>query len=447
VALWFWLGAASAFAQQTNSSLLPIDLQAALRLAGAQSLDVWIAGEQVKIAQADHEQARLRFFPWIEPAVGYRRHEGNIQDVGGSILDVSKQSYAAGASLNAKVEIGEAIYQSLAAKQLVRAAEEGLEAQRQNVTLDAAQAYFELARAKASVGVAHDAVRIAADYAAQVERAVSVGIAFKGDAHRAAARTAQARMGLRQVEEQHLAASARLVQMLRLEPTAVLDPQDADLAPLTLVKRETALDALVAQALASRPELRQSEAVGASARRHAQGATYGPLVPTLGARADFYGLGGGQSGDWGNFDDGQDYFVGLSWRIGPGGLFDGGRRRAATAREQTSQLESLRLRDEVTRQVVEAQARANSLTDQIALAQQTMASAEETLKLSQQRKEFGVGAVLETIQAEQEYARARQEYLRVLAEHNAAQFRLRAALGQPIADAQGEADTPSASSR
>ena len=49
---------------------------------------------------------------------------------------------------------------------------------------------------------------------------------------------------------------------------------------------------------------------------------------------------------------------------------------------------------------------------------------------SRNRKEFGVGAVLETIQAEQELTRTRLDHLRLVAEHNQAQYALRYALGE-----------------
>jgi hypothetical protein len=49
----------------------------------------------------------------------------------GNIIDVDKYSYAPGASLNAQVKSAIAIYNALAAKQLVRAADHGLDAQKQ----------------------------------------------------------------------------------------------------------------------------------------------------------------------------------------------------------------------------------------------------------------------------------------------------------------------------
>src|SRR5690606_7434019 len=76
-----------------------IDLPTALRLAGAESVDVQLARERLVEAEADYEAALLRFFPWINASTGYRHHDGDIQDVGGDILTTQKQSYAGGIRL------------------------------------------------------------------------------------------------------------------------------------------------------------------------------------------------------------------------------------------------------------------------------------------------------------------------------------------------------------
>ncbi|MBI3878558.1 MAG: TolC family protein [Verrucomicrobia bacterium] len=417
-------------AAEPAPSASPIDLPTALRLAGAQNLDVAIARERVKEAKAQHEQARMNYFPWITPGIGYRRHDGNIQDTPGNITTESKQSYGIGAALTAQVDLGDTIYKTLAAKQLAKAAEEGAEAKRQETVFLAAAGYFELARAAGAAGAAAEAVRISEDYSGQVKRAVDAGIAFKGDAFRAEVQVEKNRMLLRQAEEQRRVAAARLAQTLRLKPATDLAPQETELAPLTLVDRNAALDSLVSRALASRPELRQGDFLAQSAEASRKGATQGPLIPTIGASAYFGGLGGGRNGSTGNFGDTQDYFLGLSWKIGAGGLFDRGRERAAESRHQTSLLELEKAQQDVMRQVVEAHTRVHSLGDQLAMAKRALASATELMKLSRERKEFGVGAVLETIQAEQELTRARLDYLNVLAAHNQAQYALQRAVGE-----------------
>jgi outer membrane protein TolC len=399
-----------------------IDLATVLRLAGAQNLDVAIARERVKEAQAQHDQARMQFLPWLSPGVGYKRHDGNIQDVAGNVFDATKQSYTAGAALAAQLDLGDAIYKSLSSRQLVIAAEGSAEARRQESVYTAATGYFELARAHGAAGAAREGVRIAEDYAGQVRRAVEAGIAFQGDVFRAEVQVEKNRILVRQAEEQRQIAAARLAQTLRLPPTTDLAPQDAELAPLSLLETNASLDSLVARALGTRPELRQSSALRASAEQSRRGAQYGPWVPTLGAQYFYGGLAGGRDDHFGDFDRTSDLLVGLSWRIGPGGLFDRSRIRAAEARERATGLELEKVRDEVVRQVVEAHSRTRSLADQLGSAQRALTAAEQSLKYSLDRKEFGVGAVLEAVQAEQELTRARLDYLSVLAEHNKAQF-------------------------
>jgi outer membrane protein TolC len=412
-----------------GKNLHPIDLPTALQLAGAQNLDVKIAAEKVAEAKANHESARLQFFPWLSPGAGYRKHEGRIQAVDGAVFDASKQSYNAGATLTAQVDIGDALYKTLAARQLVNASNHALDAQRQDTILAAAQGYFDLAKAQAAVSVAQEAVRISQDYENQLQRAVEVGIALKGDELRVRVQTERNQLTVRQAQEQQRIAAARLAQTLRLDPKVELAARDADLAPLAMTTPAATLDALVGQAYASRPELRQSHALTQAARETKDGAVYGPLIPTVGAQAFAGGLGGGTGGSTGNFGDSQDYIAGLSWRIGPGGLGDFGRIRAADSRLKQSQLVGEKLRDEITRQVVEAHTRVQSQSDQVATAKKALATAEENLRLARERKQFGVANVLENILAEQELTRTRNDYFGAVAEFNKAQFTLGRAIG------------------
>ena len=179
-----------------------------------------------------------------------------------------------------------------------------------------------------------------------------------------------------------------------------------------------------------RPELKQGEAQIEAAREIKNGAVYGPLIPAIGAQAFGGGLGGGRNGDTGNFGGQADYFVGIGWRIGPGGLFDSGRQRAAKAQLHSARIDLEKTRDQVIRQVVEAATRVQSQAEQIETARRALAAAEEGLHLAQQRKEFGVGVVLENILAEQDLTRARNDYLKAVTEFNKAQYGLSKAAGQ-----------------
>src|SRR3954464_487462 len=92
------LGLDHGFAQPTNS-VYPIDLPTVLRLAGAQNLDIEIARQRLVEARANHGSAVASFFPWLSPGITYKRHDNNIQDVAGNVIEVHKQSYAPGGTI------------------------------------------------------------------------------------------------------------------------------------------------------------------------------------------------------------------------------------------------------------------------------------------------------------------------------------------------------------
>jgi outer membrane protein TolC len=406
-----------------------IDLPAALRLAGAQNLDVQAARARLAEARALHQDALLRFFPWVIVGISYTRHDGRLQATEGDVVTVSRQAYAPGATLTGQWELGDAVYRRLAAKQLEHAAGHALDAQRQDAVVAAARDYFDLAVAQAAVGVAREAVQISTSHESQVRAAVEAGIAFKGDALRVAVQTERNRLLLRQGEERQRVAAARLAQTLHLDPAIRLVARDADLVPLALVATPGEANTLVQQALLARPELKRSRALVEAAREDAKAAVYGPLIPSLGAQVFGGGMGGGRNDATGSFGDREDYLVGVGWRIGPGGIFDFPRQRAARARLSSAEIGAQQTHDEIVREVVEASTRMQSQLEQIDVAKRALGSAEEALRLVRQRREFGVGIVLENILAERDFTQARNDYLHAVAELNKAQYELSKAVG------------------
>jgi len=408
-----------------------IDLPSALRLAGARNLDVQLAREKVAEAYAAQESAIERFFPWVAPGITYRRHDNLIQNTEGVIEDVHKQSYSPGAAIAAQTDLGDAIFKSLEAHQLTKAARHGFDAQQQETTLAAARGYFDLAAAHETVAVAREALRLSADYATEIDRAVEAGIAFKGDALRVKVQQQRDEIALRRAEEDVRLASAKLVQILHLDPIVELVPsRRGGIVPLSIVSTTDSLGDLVSQALAARPETRQSAALLSAAQHAKNGSIYGPLIPSVGGQAFFGGLGGGMNGDTGHFGESEDYVALLNWRVGPGGLFDFGNIHAQQARLRSAAFAADKMIDQVANEVITSHTRLRSLADQIATAKQSLSDAEEALRLGQERKEFGVGVVLETIQAEQDLSRVRNDYLNIVTDYNKTQYSLLRALGQ-----------------
>jgi outer membrane protein TolC len=344
----------------------PIDLPSALKLAGAQNLDIKISRERLKEAEANRTSALEKFFPWLAPGVYYHRRDGLAQAVpSGVISSANFDSYAPGGTVAAQIDVGDAIYTSLASKQLVKAARQGLEVQNRDSVLSAAERYLDLAKANALVEVARQALETSKDYQKQLHTAVGAGVAFRGDELRVQTQTERYQIALRQSKEQERLAAVSLAEVLHLDQSLVLTPVDSTLVPLTLVPTNSDASVLVEQALGARPELKQGKAQTDAARAAKAGAVYGPLIPSIGAQVFAGGLGGGPDHGPHTFGGEQDYVVSAMWRIGPGGLFDMGRIRASEARLTTAELSEAKLKDTVTAQVVSSLTQVQSLLDQI----------------------------------------------------------------------------------
>lgn len=406
-----------------------IDLPAAMRLAGAQNLDVQLAQERLDEARAAEDETLWQFFPTLGAGVGYAAHNGRIQDVGGTILDVDKQQVTFGPSLSASLDFGEAVYKRLAARQLTSAAGHAIDAQKRASVLAAVEAYLDLAKAHADASVAREAVKVAQEYKQQLANGVNAGVAFKGDELRSETQLHRHELLLKQAEEQRGVAGARLAELLHLRAGVLLLPRENDVVPVNLKLADSKLEHLLAQAYAQRPELKVDAARLEAANAGLKGARYGPMVPSLGAHVVAGGLGGGRDGSVGGFGGSGDYQVTLGWRIGPGGLFDKPRIRAAESRTRQAETLQARTHDEVTRQVTENYERVKALREELRIARQNVGTANETLKLALERKEFAVGIVLETLQSEQDLVTVKLEYVNTVIEQNRAQYRLRSALG------------------
>jgi outer membrane protein TolC len=394
---------------QTNQ---PIDLPTVLRLAGANNLDLAIVRQQLLQAKAADEAATLRFFPWLAPGFSYDAHNGAISALPGPITPVTSQIYGPQLSVADNVDLGDAIYQKLSTKQLFLAADNRVEAQRNDTLLAAANAYFDLVSAVAQLAIARDAVQISSDYDNQLQRAVGIGVAQRADELQVSIQTQRYEIAARQAEELIRLKAAALAVILHIDPAINLLPVDQIPTELTLIPPDADVSILIAEALDARPELHEQAAVTKSADYERKGAIYGPLVPSLGTQLTYGGLGGGPNGSMIGLRSYEDFAFMLNWRIGPGGLFDFSRIDDANARLEQARLGLLKLHDQVTGQVVQSYETTRSAKDQIDIAEKSVDQAQQSVQLYTQRRQFGVGAVLEVITAQQDLTQARTDLVR-----------------------------------
>ena len=406
-----------------------INLESALRLCGANHLELQSARVSLQTANAKYADTRKKYFPWLMVGANYRRLDGNTQNTQGDVTDESKNSYQAGLGVVAELRIGEVMYQSLAAQQRARAAGHDIEAVRNQALAQVTQAYFRLLRAQASQQVSEQSKILAGDYETQLAAAVKAGVAFEADQLRAQVQSLRHDLMIRKAKEDVQIASVQLCEILRLPNGLNLRGDSGELVPMSITDADASLSNFVTQALNHRPELRSREAMLAAAKTDAEGAVKAPFYPELSMRGNLGGLGGGRNGDSGNFDETSEVVVGLGWRIGPGGLFDSTRSATAQTLEEQEKLLVEKTRQRITREVLESIAKARSLKDRIAITEKLLDATEKAYKLTRERGQQGIGGVLETLRSEEDLSFARLAYFDLVTEFNIAQTNLRCALG------------------
>ena len=298
------------YSQTQNGTAYPIDLQTTLRLAGAQNLDIRIARSELQKARANQLMAWEKFLPWLSSGAVFDQRDGmSLSSVSGVVEKANYGFNLPGLTVVGRVPVGDAIFNALAARQFVRASRNALDAQWQNSSLAAALSYFDTLGAKARANVERQAAIISATYQKELHHAVASGIAFKGDELRIQTETERYQIAVRLWLQHQRDSSAKLADILRMDSTIELIPEDSDLMPIMLFDTQTPLESIVQQAYSSRPEIRESQALIEAANAQRKGVTYGPIIPTLSTSMFFGSLNGKWDGfkSPGSHDAGQQY--------------------------------------------------------------------------------------------------------------------------------------------
>jgi outer membrane protein TolC len=404
----------------------PIDLATVRRLAGANSLDIAYMREKAREAYAHSELADERLWPSLGPEFVYRRHEGLTQGTDGQFVEVDKQQAFAGVRARLRWEVGDGIFESLSAAQRYEGSLRALEGTELNVILEASLAYYDLVRDHLRFRVAGQSAAVTSKLEEQLDASVRAGRGFRGDVLRVRVQLAASRLQETRARESIQVTSIRLVSLLHLVPGIELVPAEEIPTPVSLVPGDVPEEQIVQEAQQTRPEVREAAAEIAAARHAQNGAVWGPLIPEVQVEA----LGGGLGPIWSDSERTEDYVVALGWRIGPGGLFDPGRRRLAESRVHQAEINLERVRQRVGEQVRTAFAQARAKREQLRVAEQAVRDAEEALTLNQERQAREIGLPLEVLQAEEALTRARLDHFLTIVEHNQAQLRLFAAVGR-----------------
>jgi outer membrane protein TolC len=405
---------------------MPVDLPAALALAGADNLTVKTA-EEVVNEQAGFETLALsRFLPSLLPRYAYNEHRGEAQKTEGAFLNAPRHSHTAVNRTTLAVNPGRAVFEALAARQTRRASEFGVERITLEVLLVAAQQYFDLVRSLHQVGIAEESLRQAEEILRVNRDRMQKGVGLQLDVARSEARAAEARQFVQEATAAYRLASIRLAVTLQIPPDVTLYPRDPAVTPIEFVPPTAALEGLYRSALANHPSLKEQAMLVLAAETARSGAILEPFLPRITAEANNGWLGPNLQ-TMNNFGD---YTVGLQWEIEGLGLGNLGRERVARARLRQAELRAEDVRQRLLASVAESMQEVGLLRSLTETAARQAAAAEEGFRLAENRYKSGTGLFLDVLDAQAQLTRARVNRLVVVIEFNKAQFRLFTRIGE-----------------
>jgi outer membrane protein TolC len=429
----------------TQVRLQTIDLPYALRLVNASNPTIAVARERVNEAYARYQQAAVLWVPNAfiggnpdAPAFlpTFYHHDGNIQNAEGNVFQTVKSNFALEAGATINLSIADAIFAPRIARQATAAAAARARAVTDDIQLDVALGYLDLLRAFGALAINSETLSMAEQMLRAAESAERNGLSkTSADADRARTEYESLRRERIDLEGQAVTASARLTQLLLLDPVLDLVPADRVVVPIALVNTDVAIDELIATALLNRPELAESRALVQQALIAWRANKLRPLIPTL--QVAYYSA-SFQGGDPGfhNTAYRDDILAQAGWELHNGGLGDLYRARESRARYNEATFHVLEVQAQVGSEVSAAAKLTITRARSLRSAQEAVRQAEDMWsRLS--KAAFGMVAgprrfdPLEALIAEQQLHAARFQYLDEVISYNRNEFRLYWSMGQP----------------
>jgi outer membrane protein TolC len=293
----------------------------------------------------------------------------------------------------------------------VRAAREGLVAANwthnrtlQNVVATAAAAYFDYTAARGLLSAQQATVAQAEANLAAAEERRRVGVATIADVLQARTALAQARLDLQSVEGNLLTTRGALAVATGFPATLEYD------VDTTVVERDLrvltdSVDALIAGALAERPDLAAVQAEYQQARARVQVARAQRLPSITANGSTGYTKVGGQPGSWA---DSYTLTVGLQIPLFNGFAWEYNQQQAE-AEAEAPRARADGLNQQLVFEVFRSYYALRTATTRVGSADDLLRSARESAEAARGRYQAGVGTLLELLTAESALAGARAQ--------------------------------------
>jgi hypothetical protein len=386
----------------------------------------------------------------------YIRHDGGGPDFNKGVMTApSVNFFQAGGGLAVSnpglfqmLNLTDAYFEPLVARRVLNSRQWDIQTAKNDSLLMTAEAYFRVHQYRGMYAGALYAVERGHDLVDRISR-LSRDLVPRVEIDRARNLVADLEQQATSAREAWRVHSADLTQVLRLDPRAVVIPQEHDHLQLTLIDPALPLHDLQQIALTNRPELASYQALVQAAEARIRREKMRPLLPvvliggfqTPGGmliQGGIFGLGPNSSlNQW---TGRLDVSFQLVWQLDAFGIGNLARIKQQRGDESRTIIELRRTQDRVEAEVTEAQARLQSAAARVGQADRALRSSfiafNGNFEGLQQTTRFGdvlvpVFRPQEVVYALQRLKTAFDEYFTTVAEYNRAQFQMFHALGYP----------------
>jgi outer membrane protein len=375
-----------------------LGLAEAVDLARARQPQLAVARASTEASDARADQARSPLLPQLLGAASYERTTSNFVSrpgaVPSSVARTNGSSWASTDFWQFSVAASQLVYDFGETSGRWRAARESAAAQRSSeraaelqAILVARSAFFAARATKDLVGVARETLANQEAHLAQIAGFVRAGTRPEIDLAQARTDRANSAVQLINAENGYAIARAQLAAAIGHDGPVDFEVSDEALPPVA--GEDGALEALVAEGAASRPDLaaleRQVRAQELTIR-----ATQGGYAPALGISTGVTHAGT----DLGSLTWNWQAAATLTWNLYEGGLTRA-QEREARANADAARAQVVSLRQQVRLDVEAAYLAARAARSAIGAADEAVTNARERLRLAEGRYRAGVGSVIE----------------------------------------------------
>lgn len=437
-----------------NDSRYVIDLPTVMRLSGTDNWGVRLAYERICEAQARLDAAEVLWLPSLNLGIGYTKHDGQIQATNGQVVDVSRSSLFVGGSavtadapatggsggparLFVDLSLADAIFQPLAARQNVNVTRSSHTKVFNDTQLEASLAYYDLVAAQGMLAITVENLTDATRLEEMTQAFVAAGKSSEAEAMRVGVVVANRRQDVIDAELAIHLASARLAQLIQLDPLefgigSLLQSVETHIVSVELIPAEAPLDGLIAQGRGMRAEVAEESFRVQSQYELMRQERWRPWLPNVQVGLSGGVFGGNPGGSLNGLDGRSDIDALLVWQIRNLGFGVGAARREQNSRYRQAVLRSWQIQDLIAAEVKQAWSEADARRQQIDITRETLESAKTVYDRNILRIRGLEGLPLEAIQALDAVAESRTDHLTAVIRFNRAQLMLLRAIGQPL---------------